>query len=140
LKTLSKQQLINQILPVIISLKRVLERMKSPLQRTLMSYLTSLFKNHRTEVETALQFDPIIKSEIEYDIKQFNNRLKKQQLQLQAQMISPSGKCCLPMLFSLLLSLFLCYRCSRNSIVKEEKILVGWRSFFHPCSRAIALY
>lgn len=51
LKKLSTQHLVSHTLPVIISLKHVLEATKSPLQGTLMEFLVSLVKNHKNEVE-----------------------------------------------------------------------------------------
>lgn len=75
---MSKQQLINQILPVVISLKRCLERLKSPIQKYVMEYLIVLFHQNKVEIEQALQFDPIIKAEMEYDLRQFE-RLSQMQ-------------------------------------------------------------
>jgi hypothetical protein len=51
LQKLSTQHLVSHTLPVVISLKHVLEGTKSPLQGTLMEFLMSLVKNHKTEVE-----------------------------------------------------------------------------------------
>lgn len=44
-----------------------------------MEFVVSLVKNHKNEVEEALQFDPTLRSEIEYDLKQFE-RAKKEKL------------------------------------------------------------
>jgi hypothetical protein len=51
LQKLSTQHLVSHTLPVVISLKHVLEGTKSPLQGTLMEFLMSLVKNHKAEVE-----------------------------------------------------------------------------------------
>lgn len=48
---MSTQHLVNHVLPVVISLKHVLEATKSPLQGLLMEYLMVLVKNHKGEVE-----------------------------------------------------------------------------------------
>jgi len=71
LKKLSSKHLITHILPVVMSLKHVLEASNSPLQGPLMEYLVYLMKQHRPEVDEALQFDPTLKAEIEYDLKQY---------------------------------------------------------------------
>lgn len=44
-----------------------------------MEFLVALVKHHKNEVEEALQFDPTLRSEIEYDLKQFE-RSKKDKL------------------------------------------------------------
>ena len=44
-----------------------------------MEFLVALVKHHKNEVEEALQFDPTLRSEIEYDLKQFE-RAKKDKL------------------------------------------------------------
>jgi condensin-2 complex subunit D3 len=71
LKKLSSKHLITHILPVVMSLKHVLEASNSPLQGPLMEYLVYLMKQHRPEVDEALQFDPTLRAEIEYDLKQY---------------------------------------------------------------------
>lgn len=103
LQKLSTQHLVSHTLPVVISLKHTLEATKSSLQvhifhvkeknpeilimfffaidmqGTLMEFLVALVKHHKNEVEEALQFDPTLRSEIEYDLKQFE-RAKKDKL------------------------------------------------------------
>eukprot|EP01032_Pedospumella_encystans_P013832 gene13832-15908_t len=79
LQKLSTQHLVSHTLPVVISLKHTLEASKSALQGTLMEFLVALVKHHKNEVEEALQFDPTLRSEIEYDLKQFE-RAKKDKL------------------------------------------------------------
>jgi hypothetical protein len=95
LKTISKQQVINQILPTVLSLKRVLEKMKSPLQKSAMEYLVFLFTSHKTEVETVLQFDPVLQAEIEFDLKQYErmNAAKKvtQELSCSSLLVGVEG-------------------------------------------------
>eukprot|EP01038_Epipyxis_sp_PR26KG_P004398 gene4398-6220_t len=74
LKKLSSQHLINHMLPVILSLKHTLEGIRSPLQGVLMDYIVQLNKSHKQEVDTVLQHDPILKAEIEYDLKQYEKQ------------------------------------------------------------------
>ena len=45
-----------------------------------MEFLVSLIKHHKNEVEEALQFDPSLKAEIEYDLKQFEKTKKDVQV------------------------------------------------------------
>jgi hypothetical protein len=72
LKKLSVQHMIEHILPAVASLKHVLERHRSLVQRVLMEYLVELVKAHKAEVDQTLSTDPVLKSEIEYDIKLFD--------------------------------------------------------------------
>lgn len=77
LKKLSSKHLITHILPVVMSLKHVLEASKSPLQGPLMEYLVHLMKQHRPDVDEALQFDPTLKAEIEYDLKHYEKNKRR---------------------------------------------------------------
>ena len=47
----------------------VLNISRSPVQRGLMDYLTYLFRNHKNEVDHVFASDPILKSELEYDVR-----------------------------------------------------------------------
>lgn len=51
LRALSQQQLLSQTLPILVSLKHVLEQLRSPLQGALMQLLVHLVKTHRQEAE-----------------------------------------------------------------------------------------
>jgi condensin-2 complex subunit D3 len=62
---------VSHVLPVVMSLKHCLEATKSPLQGTLMEYLLSLVKHHKVEVDQALQNDPTLKAEVDYDLRQY---------------------------------------------------------------------
>ncbi len=59
-----------------MSLKHCLEATKSPLQGALMEYLLGLMKHHKAEVDQALQNDPTLKAEVDYDLRQYE-RAKK---------------------------------------------------------------
>jgi len=95
LKKLSIKHLITHILPVVISLKHVLEATNSPLQRPLMEYLVYLMKQHQTEVDEALQFDPTLKAEIEYDLKQYE-KSKRDSSQSPRLSLTAGSKLALP--------------------------------------------
>jgi hypothetical protein len=72
LKKLSKQHLVSHLLPVVASLKHTLESFKSPIQGALMEYLIFLMKHNKSEVDQSLSNDPCLRSEIEYDLKQYH--------------------------------------------------------------------
>lgn len=71
LKQLSKQHMIDTIVPVLSTLKHTLEAVKSPLQRACMEYFVVLVKSNRAEMECALSHDPILKAELDYDIRAY---------------------------------------------------------------------
>jgi len=84
LKTISRQHLVNHVLPVIVSLKHTLETIKSPLQGALMEYLVHLIQAHKTEVEETFNAEPTLKAEIEYDLRIYERQkrlLAEQELQ-----------------------------------------------------------
>ena len=71
LRKLSKQHLVEQVLPILCSLKHTLESSRSVLQKPLMEYLMHLVKTSKAEVDVILSTDPALKAEIEYDMKMF---------------------------------------------------------------------
>ncbi len=79
MKTLSSQHLVSHVLPVVMSLKHCLEATKSPLQGALMEYLLGLMKHHKAEVDQALQNDPTLKAEVDYDLRQYERAKKDAQ-------------------------------------------------------------
>lgn len=85
LKTISRQHLVNHVLPVVMSLKHALETVKSPLQGVLMDYLVHLMQAHKAEVEETLNADPTLKAEIEYDLKMYERQKRQQAVEAQQQ-------------------------------------------------------
>lgn len=57
ISTLAKKHVSDVLVPVLIPLKRQLEVYRSPALGHLMAYLTSLYGEHREEVEQALMAD-----------------------------------------------------------------------------------
>jgi hypothetical protein len=71
LKTMSRKHLMEHVVPVLISLKHVLEKGNSPLQRELMGYFRELLRQYKAEVKEVLAAEPTLACEIEYDLKQW---------------------------------------------------------------------
>lgn len=90
LKKLSKQHMIDQVLPIICSLKHTLEASRSSLQRPLMEYLIYLVKSNKQEVDTMLSSDPALKAEIEYDLKNYMREKAAKQAQKTVHNITAS--------------------------------------------------
>jgi hypothetical protein len=78
LKKLSLQHLIDHMLPLISSLKHLLEAVQSPAQKALMDYLVFIMRSNKAEATQALNSDPTLKEEIEYDIKVYEKEKQKE--------------------------------------------------------------
>lgn len=76
-KSLTSQHLVAHTLPVLLSLKHILESRRSPLQGPLRDYLRHLLVTHKTEVQQTLASDPTLKAELEYDLKQLEKQLRQ---------------------------------------------------------------
>ncbi|XP_063956965.1 condensin-2 complex subunit D3-L-like isoform X1 [Lytechinus pictus] len=69
-----KKNVIENIIPVIIALKHMLEEKHSPLLGDLMLYLKELMKEYRNEIKDILAADRQLASEIEFDLRKFDEQ------------------------------------------------------------------
>ncbi|XP_033638776.1 condensin-2 complex subunit D3-like [Asterias rubens] len=67
-----KQNMIENIVPIVIALKHNLEKARSPTLRHLMLYLKQLMKDYRNEVKDILAADRQLATEIEFDLRRFD--------------------------------------------------------------------
>ncbi|XP_020038815.2 condensin-2 complex subunit D3 isoform X2 [Castor canadensis] len=74
-----KRNFIENIIPIIISLKTVLEKNKIPALRELMNYLREVMQDYRDEIKDFFAVDKQLASELEYDIKKYNEQLAQEQ-------------------------------------------------------------
>ncbi|XP_012865287.1 PREDICTED: condensin-2 complex subunit D3 [Dipodomys ordii] len=82
-----KRNFIENIIPIIISLKTVLEKKKIPALRELMNYLREVMQDYRDEIKDFFAVDKQLASELEYDMKKYNEQLaQEQELAKQADM------------------------------------------------------
>ncbi|XP_053451769.1 condensin-2 complex subunit D3 isoform X2 [Nycticebus coucang] len=82
-----KRNFIENIIPIIISLKTVLEKNKIPALRELMNYLREVMQDYRDEVKDFFAVDKQLASELEYDLKKYSEQLaREQELAQQADM------------------------------------------------------
>ncbi|XP_047549091.1 condensin-2 complex subunit D3 isoform X1 [Lutra lutra] len=87
-----KKNFIENIIPIIISLKTVLEKNKIPALRELMTYLREVMQDYRDEIKDFFALDKQLASELEYDIKKYNEQLaQEQELAGQAD-VAPSSE------------------------------------------------
>lgn len=64
--------MLEQVLPLLVSLKLQLEKKKSVLLRDLMLYLKVITVNFKQEMDTVFSDNPRLKREIEYDLRKFD--------------------------------------------------------------------
>ncbi|XP_012499729.1 PREDICTED: condensin-2 complex subunit D3 [Propithecus coquereli] len=74
-----KRNFIENIIPIIISLKTALEKNKIPALRELMNYLREVMQDYRDEVKDFFAVDKQLASELEYDMKKYNEQLAQEQ-------------------------------------------------------------
>lgn len=77
LSNVSRQHLIETLLPILCNLKSLLEASRSPLLKDLMTCLLNVYQRFKVEVQECLANDPTTLQEIVYDVQQ----LKKAQSQ-----------------------------------------------------------
>ncbi|XP_064635825.1 condensin-2 complex subunit D3-L-like [Lineus longissimus] len=70
-----RKNLIENIVPVVIALKHMLEKKLSPLQKDLMMYLRELMKDYKSEVKDIMAADKQLAMEIEFDLRKFEEQL-----------------------------------------------------------------
>ncbi|XP_028399882.1 condensin-2 complex subunit D3-like [Dendronephthya gigantea] len=88
-----KKNMIENIVPIIIELKNLLEKQRSPLLKDLMLCLKEIMKDYRTEVQDVLSADRQLANEIEFDLRKFEEEqkaLEKQQRE-RARSSSPAN-------------------------------------------------
>ncbi|CAI9738936.1 condensin-2 complex subunit D3-like [Octopus vulgaris] len=76
-----KKNLIENIVPIVTSLKLVLETKRSPVLKELMLYLRELIKDFKSEIQQILGTDKQLADEIEFDLRKFEEQQQQQQQQ-----------------------------------------------------------
>ncbi|XP_037697927.1 condensin-2 complex subunit D3 isoform X2 [Choloepus didactylus] len=74
-----KRNFIENVIPIIISLKTVLEKNKIPALRELMNYLREVMQDYRDEIKDFFAVDKQLAAELEYDMKKYNEQLAQEQ-------------------------------------------------------------
>ena len=80
-----KTNVIENIVPIVIALKRKLEEMKSPLIDDLMSYLREIMKDYKSEVKEILSADKQLAAEIQFDLKKWEEEQAEQMANIKRQ-------------------------------------------------------
>ncbi|KAF6260358.1 non-SMC mitotic condensation complex subunit 1-domain-containing protein [Scenedesmus sp. NREL 46B-D3] len=76
---LMKRHLVEQVVPVLVELRRLLAELRHPLLVELMGCFAALLKEYKSEVEDILVADKQLAKEILYDIKQAEQAKQQQQ-------------------------------------------------------------
>lgn len=72
-------------MPIVTSLKHLLETKRSPVLKELMLYLRELVKDFKNEIKEILISDKQLANEIEFDLRKFEEQQKLEELQRQRQ-------------------------------------------------------
>ncbi|KAM6158642.1 LOW QUALITY PROTEIN: condensin-2 complex subunit D3 [Rhynchocyon petersi] len=86
-----KRNFIENIIPIIISLKTMLEKSKIPALRELMAYLREVMQDYRDEIKDFFAVDKQLASELEYDMKKYNEQLAQEQRLLKQPDVSTTA-------------------------------------------------
>ena len=85
-----KKNVIENIIPIVIALKHKLEEMKSGLLDDLMAYLREVMKDYKSEVKEILAADKQLATEIQYDLKKWEDEQAEIRRQQEEERVSPN--------------------------------------------------
>jgi condensin-2 complex subunit D3 len=91
LSKLMKKTTLENVVPVLIELKRLLEARQSPLLKHLMLYLVELTADYKQELEDVLAADRQLATELQYDLRQFaqDQKAAEQHQELRRLSVTP---------------------------------------------------
>ncbi|KAM6190963.1 condensin-2 complex subunit D3 [Sarcoramphus papa] len=73
-----KKNFIENIIPIITSLKSLMEQKRIPALRDLMNYLREMMQDYRNEIKDFFAVDKQLAAELEYDMKKYEEQLAKE--------------------------------------------------------------
>ncbi|CAM4666623.1 unnamed protein product [Lepidochelys olivacea] len=73
-----KKIFIENIIPIITSLKSLLEQTRIPALRDLMNYLREVMQDYRNEIKDFFAVDKQLAAELEYDMKKYEEQLARE--------------------------------------------------------------
>uniref|UniRef100_A0A673LFW2 Condensin-2 complex subunit D3 n=1 Tax=Sinocyclocheilus rhinocerous TaxID=307959 RepID=A0A673LFW2_9TELE len=76
-----KRNFVENVIPIIISLKNMLEEQHSPVLKHLMAYLQVTMQDYRSQVKELFAADEQLAAEVEYNLKQFEKEKQQQEQQ-----------------------------------------------------------
>uniref|UniRef100_A0A8B9T8M9 Condensin-2 complex subunit D3 n=1 Tax=Anas platyrhynchos TaxID=8839 RepID=A0A8B9T8M9_ANAPL len=98
-----KKNFVENIIPIITSLKSLMEQKKIPALRDLMNYLREMMQDYRNEIKDFFAVDKQLAAELEYDMKKYEEQLGREKESdqehasaLQAEVQPPSLETAVP--------------------------------------------
>ncbi|XP_056398365.1 condensin-2 complex subunit D3 isoform X2 [Hyla sarda] len=76
-----KKNFVENIIPIISSLKGFLEQQRIPALRDLMNYLREMMQDYRDEIKDFFAADKQLAAELEYDMKKYEEQLEREKEQ-----------------------------------------------------------
>ncbi|XP_075298424.1 condensin-2 complex subunit D3 isoform X2 [Opisthocomus hoazin] len=73
-----KKNFVENIIPIITSLKSLMEQKRIPALRDLMNYLREMMQDYRNEIKDFFAVDKQLAAELEYDMKKYEEQLAKE--------------------------------------------------------------
>ncbi|KAM8795632.1 condensin-2 complex subunit D3 [Eudromia elegans] len=73
-----KKNFIENIIPIITSLKSLMEEKRIPALRDLMNYLREMMQDYRNEIKDFFAVDKQLAAELEYDMKKYEEQLARE--------------------------------------------------------------
>uniref|UniRef100_A0A8D0HCJ9 Condensin-2 complex subunit D3 n=1 Tax=Sphenodon punctatus TaxID=8508 RepID=A0A8D0HCJ9_SPHPU len=73
-----KKNFVENIIPIITSLKALLEHKRLPALRDLMNYLREMMQDYRNEIKDFFAADKQLVAELEYDMKKYEEQVAKE--------------------------------------------------------------
>ncbi|KAF7241176.1 Condensin-2 complex subunit D3 [Varanus komodoensis] len=73
-----KKNFVENVIPVVISLKALLQENRLPALRDLMNYLREVMKDYRNEIKEFFALDKQLAAELEYDMKKYEEQLEQE--------------------------------------------------------------
>ncbi|KAI4878686.1 hypothetical protein NFI96_030339 [Prochilodus magdalenae] len=91
-----KKNFVENVIPMVIALKNMLEEHRSPVLKHLMAYLQVTMQDYRTEVKELFAADEQLAAEVEFNLKVFEKQKEQEQQELAQQLsnftLSPRPK------------------------------------------------
>ncbi|KFZ61124.1 Condensin-2 complex subunit D3, partial [Podiceps cristatus] len=73
-----KKNFVENIIPIITSLKSLMEQKRIPALRDLMNYLREVMQDYRNEIKDFFAMDKQLAAELEYDMKKYEEQLARE--------------------------------------------------------------
>ncbi|XP_053087025.1 condensin-2 complex subunit D3 [Pangasianodon hypophthalmus] len=91
-----KKNFVENVIPMVIALKNMLEEKRSPVLKHLMAYLQVTMQDYRSEVKELFAADEQLAAEVEYNLKMFEKQKEQEQQELEQRLssftLSPRSK------------------------------------------------